>query len=240
MPVENLFVVALIMFAGVLTQSLTGFGSGLVTMAFLPVILGIRIAAPLVSLMNLVIETVMILRYRRSFQFGAVWPMILASLCVIPLGVWAVGNLDEKIVLRILGSVMVIFSTWALFSVRLPVLKNRIWAVIAGGLGGFLGGAYNTSGPPVIMYGNCRRWLPDEFKANLTGYFILNSLFIVTNHALSEHYNQSVWQAFLVSIPAIILGLVLGFSLDKRINPTIFRKIVLVLLMIMGARYIFI
>lgn len=237
MPLDYLLVIG-ITFFGVFTQATTGFGSGLVTMAFLPVLLGIRVAAPLVALMNLSIEFIMILRYRRSFQFQHVWPMITASILMIPLGVWAVATLDEKLVLRFLGTVMILFSVWALFSIRLPELYHPAWKVLAGGLGGLLGGAYNTSGPPVIIYGNCRRWTPDTFKANLTGYFIVNSIFIVSNHIWSGNTTRDVWGYFLVMVPAIVIGILAGFSLDRRINPALFRKIVLLLLLIMGIRFV--
>jgi uncharacterized membrane protein YfcA len=231
--------VTFILAFGAFTQSVTGFGAGLVTMAFLPAILGIRTAAPVVALMNLTSEIFLLLRYRHSLQIGTVWPMIVASLLMIPLGVYALGNLDEKLVTRILGIVMAGFALWALLGIRLPALKHPAWGVLADGLGGILGGAYNTSGPPVIIYGNCRRWSRDVFKANLTGYFILNSILICANHAWSDNFEPPVITYFLVSLPAIGLAIWLGFRLDRRINPVLFRKIVLILLLGMGVWMLF-
>ncbi len=228
----------LVIFLGVLTQSLTGFGSGLVTMAFLPALLGIQAASPLVALVNIVVEIALLVRFRHAVQVRTIWPMVAASLVLIPLGVWAVGSLDEDLVLAVLGLVMVAFSGWALLGIRLPRLRHPAWGVIAGGLGGVLGGAYNTSGPPVILYGNCRGWPPAEFKANLSGYFIINSVFIVANHAWSGNFRPGVLWAFAISLPAIGLGMLAGFWLDRWINPAVFRKVVLVLLLIMGMRFI--
>jgi uncharacterized protein len=234
----DIFLSALVIFLGVFTQSLTGFGSGLVTMAFLPAMIGIQAASPLVALVNIVIELALLVRFRHALQVRAIWPMIIASLALIPLGVWAVSSLDENLVLTVLGLVMVSFSGWALLGIRLPRLRHPAWGVVAGGLGGVLGGAYNTSGPPVILYGNCRGWPPAEFKANLTGYFIINSVFIVVNHAWSGHFNSDVLQVFALSLPAIALGMLAGFWLDRWINPVVFRKIVLGLLLVMGLRFI--
>lgn len=230
----DILLVVVILSFGAFTQSVTGFGAGLVTMAFLPALLGIRVAAPVVALMNLTSEIVLLVKYRNSVQIRTVWPMVLASLLMIPLGVYALSNLDEKLVTRILGCVMAGFALWALLGVRLPELKHPAWGVLAGGLGGILGGAYNTSGPPVIIYGNCRRWLPDVFKANLTGYFILNSILICANHAWRGNFAPPAITYFLISLPVIGLAIWLGFRLDRRINPAIFRKIVLILLLVMG------
>lgn len=236
-PVET-FLVTLVIFLGVFTQSLTGFGSGLVTMAFLPAMLGIQAASPLVALVNIVIELALLVRFRHSLQVRTIWPMVAASLALIPLGVWAVGSLEEDLVLAVLGLVMVIFSGWALLGIRLPRLRHPAWGVAAGGLGGVLGGAYNTSGPPVILYGSCRGWPPAEFKANLTGYFIINSVFIVVNHAWNGHFSSDVLRFFAFSLPAIALGMLAGFWFDRWINPAVFRKIVLGLLLVMGMRFI--
>lgn len=231
--------VALIVFLGGFNQSLTGFGAGLVAMAFLPALVGIRLASPLVALVNLVLEAVLLLRFRHALKLGTVWPMVAASALMIPVGVWGLRRLDETLVTRILGMVMSGYSLWALLGLRLPQLQGRMWAVVAGGLGGLLGGAYNTGGPPVILYGNCRRWPPAEFKANLTGYFVLNSVMVCGNHALAGNFSQPVLGYFLVGLPAVLLGVWLGFRLERHIRPDLFRKIVLALLLVMGLRLIF-
>jgi hypothetical protein len=44
---------------------------------------------------------------------------------------------------------------------------------------------------------------------------------------------------FILSLPAIGLGLLAGLSLDKYINPVVFRKIMLVGLIFAGTRLIF-
>ena len=89
----------------------------------------------------------------------------------------------------------------------MPRLENPHWAYLAGLFGGMLGGAYNTSGPPVIMYADCRRWPPDVFKGNLQGYFIIVSLAVVVSHALSGNFTFQVWQIFLSTLPFTVLGI---------------------------------
>jgi len=236
----DFYFVAIIIFFGSLSQSLTGFGAGLVTMAFLPRFLGIRLASPVVALVNLALEAILMIRFRQAFQFHTVWPMIVASAIMIPLGVWGLSRLNEVFVTRILGLVMIGYSLWEFFGLRLPELSSRYWGVLAGGLGGLLGGAYNTGGPPVIIYGNCQRWPPAEFKANLTGYFIINSVLICTNHALNGHFSKLVMSYFLIAIPALLSGVLVGFRLEYKINPQLFRKVILIILFIMGFRMLFI
>jgi uncharacterized membrane protein YfcA len=110
---------------------------------------------------------------------------------------------------------------------------------LAGLVGGLLGGAYNTSGPPVIVYADCRRWPPEVFKSNLQGYFVISSLGFVVMHVLGGNITPPVLKAFWWTLPFIAVGLVAGLSLDRWLNPALFRRVVLVLLVVMGVRLMF-
>jgi hypothetical protein len=63
----------LICFAAFFTFGMTGFGSALIAMPLLVPMLGVKVAAPLVALCGVSAEVVLILRYRKQVQFGAVW-----------------------------------------------------------------------------------------------------------------------------------------------------------------------
>jgi uncharacterized membrane protein YfcA len=231
--------VTLIFFIAVFIQSSIGFGLGLVSMPLLVALLGIQIAAPLVSIIGLMAEVVILLRYRQAISLGIVTQLTVAALFGIPLGIFAVRMIDGRIITTLLGIVVIAYALYALLSPRLPKLAGKAWAYFFGFTAGILGGAYNTSGPPVIIYGNCRAWPPDEFKSNLQGFFLVNGLVIMTVHALSGNITNTVWQNVLLALPGAILGLLAGFTLSSRINPVLFRKLVLILLIILGLGLIF-
>jgi uncharacterized membrane protein YfcA len=228
----------LVVFFAVFTQSLTGFGSGLVSMAFLPGMLGVRTAAPLVALITGTMELILLIRFRAAFNIKAVWRLALTTLLGLPLGVWALRGLSEKILLPVLGVVMSGYALYALFNLKLPKLEHPTWAYLTGFLSGLLSGAYSVGGPPVIIYGNCRHWEPDEFKSNLQGFFLLNDGLAIIYHGIAGNLTHPVWTGYLWALPVIGLGLLAGGGLDRFLNPQSFRKLVLVLLVIMGVRLI--
>ena len=234
---QNWLVLCLI-FLAVFTQSLTGFGSGLVAMAFLPALLGVQTAVPLVILVTASLEMILLIRQRAHFNFKAVWRMMLTALLGIPLGVWALGGLGERALLLVLGVVMAGYALYALLNLRLPRLEHPAWAYLAGFLAGILGGAYGVAGPPAIIYGNCRGWKPDEFKSNLQGLFLVCDILTIAEHAMVGNLTQQVWSSYLLVLPAIAAGLLAGAFLERFINPQTFRKLVLVLLLIMGMRFV--
>lgn len=232
-------IITLIVFLAILTQATVGFGLALVSMPLLVAVLGIKTATPLVALIATVAELVILGRYWRSIQFQSIKPLIISSVIGIPLGVFILREVDAAIITPILGVVILGYALYALFSPRLPRLAGRAWAYGFGFIGGILGGAYNTSGPPVIIYGSCRRWPPDEFKGNLQGYFIPVTLLVLVVHGVSGNYTTAVWQNFLWAIPGIILGLIGGFFISGRLDSNRFRKIVLILLVFLGLRLLF-
>lgn len=236
MPQE--LIVPIIIFLAVFTQSISGFGSALVAMALLPAFLGIHIATPLVALVVIPLEVYLLFHYRHVFRWQAIWRVIAAALVGIPIGFVYLRLVDEQIVLRILGLVISGYALYALLNIRLPKLTHPAWGYVFGFLAGLIGGAYNTSGPPVILYGASRGWLPGEFKSNLQGFFVFSSAFILSGHALNHNLTPEVLQYFWLSLPAIAAGIFAGTSLDKIIQAETFRKIVLALLVVIGLRLI--
>ena len=226
----------IIIFFAIFTQSLAGFGSGLVSMAFLPGVLGVRTAVPLVSLVTGSLEFFLLIRYRAAFNPRAVGRLVVTSIFAIPIGVWALRQLDEKWLLAVLGVVMAGYALYALLNFRLPRLENPAWAYLAGFLAGLLSGAYSVGGPPAIIYGTCRGWKPAEFKTNLQGLFLINDVLAVASHAVAGNLTPQVWTGYLAALPVLALGILAGTSLDRWLDPLIFRKIVLILLVIMGLR----
>lgn len=228
----------LILLLGIFVQSLTGFGSGLVSMAFLPTILGVRTAVPLVALITGTTEFILLIRYRGSFNVRNVWQMTATSVLAIPLGGWALGRLNEDLLLTVLGLIIAGYALYALLNFRLPELSHPAWAYLAGFLAGLLSGAYSVGGPPAIIYGTCRRWAPDEFKSNLQGFFLVNDTLAIVIHAFYGRLTTPVGQYYLLALPVLAVGILAGTSLDRYLDPRTFRKLTLILLVIMGLRMV--
>ena len=230
--------VAVITFLAVLTQTATGFGLALVSMGLLVQLLGIQVAAPLVALTAAPLELILLVRYRRALSWKAVWRLSAASMVGIPLGILALRHVNDKVILTVLGLVIVGYAVYALTNPRMPELAPG-WAWGFGFLAGLLGGAYNTAGPPAVIYGDGRRWSPAEFKSNLQGFFLLNDALVIVGHAVSSHLTPGVWASYRLALPALALGLAAGLSLEHLIHPAAFRKMVLFLLIVTGLRLIF-
>lgn len=231
--------VALILFLATFVQSSIGFGLALVAMPLLVTILGIQVAAPMVAVVAMIAEVVILARYREAFDFKIVMHLVIGAIVGIPIGIFAVRTLDGAIVTRALGVLVLGYALYALAAPALPALAWRGWEYLFGFFAGVLGGAYNTGGPPVVIYGNCRRWPPEEFKSDLQGFFLVTGLVVFASHALSGNLTSAVWQNVLYALPGMALGLVAGFLLSKRIRPELFHRLVLFALIGLGVKLVF-
>lgn len=231
-------IISAITFLAIFTQSVSGFGLGLVAISLLANIMSIRQASPLVSLIGITAQFIILLYYRHDFNLRAVARLAATAVLGIPIGLVFLRRVDEGVVTAVLGVILISYSLYALLGLKLPKLEHPLWAYGLGFVSGMLGGAYNTSGPPVIIYGACREWPRAEFKSNLQGYFLLVSTTSAIGHALSGNMTPVVWHNYLYALPAIALGIIIGVNLDKRINPQRFRQVVLVMLIILGLRLI--
>jgi uncharacterized membrane protein YfcA len=233
--------ILLILFCAFFIQSLTGFGSALIAMPLLVSLIGIDKAAPMFALVAQVAGLGMLFRYRKEWDWRSVWRVALGAIFAVPIGIWGAQQINERLAMLLLGILTLTYALYALSGIGVPKAKqsNPQWAFGIGAASGLLHGAYNTGGPPLVMYGNSQQWSPPEFKANVQSLFFINGVLAISTHALSGRINSDVLLHFLVAIPVVFIAQKIGFSLDKYINPALFRKGVLILLVIIGIQLIF-
>ncbi len=233
---EEYLIVSGIIFLAALTQSITGFGFAIVSMSFLPGVVGLQTAVPMVTLVGIVANIVIWYSYRHDCNFKAVKQLVIASLVTTPFGVLLLEYIPEAIALKGLGILIFSYVLYDWFNLSLPSLKSPVWAYLFGGMSGILNGAYTTGGPPVIIYANCRHWHPREFKGNLTAIFFFSSLLAAATHGLQGNITLTVGRFAVYSFPGFALGLWLGIMLSQKINSVIFKRVTLALLLLSALR----
>lgn len=220
-------------------QAVSGFGSALVAMPILAQLLGIGTAAPLFAISAFTGEALMLATYRHDLTIRNVWRLVIGTLIAIPIGIFGSPYLSEHVGLLILGLLVFCFALYALLTPKMPRLYNPRWGYLFGFASGLFSGAYNTGGPPYIIYGATQGWAPKQFKANLQGTFLVGSLTLIVSHLLRGSFTGDVLRMELLAVPAFLGGTFLGTRLDGYVNPATFRRGVLILLLVLGLMLIF-
>ncbi len=224
----------LIFFGSSFARSVLGFGDALLAMPLLVLVIEPRIATPLFALIASTVALTMLIEHRQHIDLTATWRLVVASALGIPIGLLALKGGSEQMIKTILGILLILFGLYNLVRPRLPALQREVYAYLFGFVAGVLGGAYNTNGPPVVIYGTLRRWPPERFRATLQGYFVPTGLFILTGHALAGLWTMQVFRLYACCLPLVFLALFLGNRVSQRLSVQRFQGIVYVFLIIMG------
>lgn len=228
------FLVLLILFLSTFTRSALGFGDALIAMPLLALVVGFEVATPLVAMGASTIALTILLKSWRKVEIKAAWRLVLSTWIGIPIGIFFLTSAPEVLVKSLLGVLLMGFGGYNLFVPNLPELLTERWAFLTGLIAGILGGAYNTNGPPVVIYGILRRWDPEKFRATLQGYFLPAGLGILISHGIAGKWTSEVVTLYGYSLPIIIGAVLLGEKANQIIPQGKFDKIIYGFLVVIG------
>jgi uncharacterized membrane protein YfcA len=225
-----------IIFAAAFVRSALGFGDAVVAMPLLAMAIGLKTATPLVAFMGPTISLLILAKGWRAGDMKAAARLVVASLLGIPLGVYGLARLPEEPLKIALGILILLYGLFGLARPSARIRTEKAWVPwMVGWAAGVLGGAYNTNGPPVVAYGMLRGWPPERFRATLQGYFLPTGVMILAGHGFAGMWTGEVLKLFLYSLPAIVIGVILGGLVNRKLTPGVFTKLVYGFLIAMGA-----
>lgn len=234
----NLLVIPII-FCAMFIQSLAGFGSALIAMPFLIALLGPDVARPAFILMSQTAGIMFMIEYRHDWKFSDIKFVLIGTLLGIPLGTWIATTMEQATFMLVLGIILVAYSLYVLSGLKLPKM-HPAWGSFFGFCSGILHSAYNVGGPPLVMYHSTHdSWDARRFKGNTQAIFFLMGFFIIYEHYRVGNITAIVWQNYALMLVATVIALWIGFRTEKFIKQDMFRKMVMVLLMIIGLNLIF-
>jgi uncharacterized membrane protein YfcA len=226
--------VVTILFISALVRSTFGFGDALLSMPLLAFFMPLSTATPLVALVAMTIAMAILTKKWREVKWNSAWRLILFTWIGIPIGLLFLKGMHETVLKLILALLLVLFALFRLTHARGWEIKSERLAPIFGLIAGILGGAYNTNGPPVIIYGSLRKWTPESFRATLQGYFLPTGLAIVVGHAMTGLWERQVFQLYCMGIPFVLIAVWLGGRLHVRLSQRVFHRLVYLLLLCIG------
>ncbi len=227
-----------IFFAAGFTQGVSGFGAALVAMPLLTLFLDVKTAAPLCMLNGLLITLFLSLQLKRHIDWAKIRPLFFGCIPGIFIGVWLLKGTESEVLKFLLGGLIILYSIYRLnWKVQEARLKSR-WAYLAGFASGVIGGAFSAGGPPSIIYVSLTGWKKDEIKATLSIFFFTTGLITSAAHAVSGLITMTVLGYFSVSFLFTCAGVYTGSLLYNRIKQETYIRIMLLLLIALGAMMI--
>lgn len=228
----------IILFAS-FTQGFNGFGFQLVSLSLLSVLIDLKHAIPLCALFGFVINIYLIFHLKEHIKFFELKKLITGSIIGIPIGVFFLAEAEPGLIKLILGIVLIIFVLMSLTNIVKSSGINVRWGYVFGLFSGLLGGAFNTNGPPVLIYFYLQGWDKIKLKASITGFFLVSTILIISSHAVLGLTTKAVLSDFLKFLPFVLAGQFMGVIMFGKIYSELYRKIILYFLLVIAVFMIF-
>jgi len=215
--------------AGVV-RGVTGFGGALVMTAPLALLLGPRLAVPVVLLLESVAAAPMLAQTLPLVRWRVFLPLALPACAAVPLGGYVLVNADPQVLRRAIAAIVIVFSLLLLRGWRYSGRPRLGTSVGLGALSGTMLGATSVGAPPVILYLLSGPDRIETTRANLTLYLVVTCLAgLVMLWARGVLDAAAAWTALWLA-PGFYAGLVAGMRLFPYVSETRFRQFTLLLL----------
>jgi len=208
--------VVVVLFVATLVRSAFGFGEALIAVPLLALTMPVEEAAPLAVLVSITIALVILLQDWRMVHMRSAGWLVGFTMLGIPLGLVLLRTVPESIVKAILAAIIIAFSAYSLKRHDRSELKDDRFAWFFGFNAGVLGGAYGMNGPPLAIYGALRRWSPEYFRATLQAYFLPASVAGMAGYYVAGLWTPAVNHDYFISLPGVVIAILLGRSVNRR------------------------
>ena len=227
------FAILVILLAG-LVQGLAGFGFSQFTLPLLLLIMGTQELIPIMVVLSLFLNLFLVYELRKYVELKRIWPLMLGGALGIPIGTYLLLIVDISIMKLLIGIVIIIFGMALLFEIRKNITREKLAMAPIGFAGGILNGSVSMSGPPLIIFFSNQEMGKQVFRANLIAFFMFINLMTLPVFLFAGLLTVEVITASGILLPGMIIGAFIGSRLAVKIDETKFKKLTMVLIIIMG------
>lgn len=199
--------------------------------------LDLQIAIPLVIVPSIVSNLVVMLQAGRFRQaVSRFWPLYLASMPGLIIGLTILVTIDAAVTKAILGLVLISYALWALRNKTflLSLEWERLLKMPVGFCTGFVNGLTGSQVMPVLPYMLSLNLNKKAFVQSINISFTLSSLIMLVGMNQFGHLSlDTLLTAFGGLIP-VLLSVTLAGKLQGRLTGAFHRTLVLSFLLVMG------
>ena len=173
--------------------------------------------------------------------FKRFWLMIILFVGFLLVGADLAATLNTETLLLVLGISVAVFAACNLVKPRerpLSPTVEHIAAPLAGVLGGMLGGLTAIWGPPMMMLFVMLKLNKDDWVQTVGLVWFVGSVPLTYAYWQNGMLNSDTAPMSLYACLPGMLGIWIGEMIRRRINQETFRKVMLLVLFVIGANLI--
>lgn len=228
----------IVLFANIL-ESITGFGATVAELPFVSALVGIKTAVVSLCMVSLTLAIYVVIRFHNQIDKKAYLNIVGFAILGMPVGMLAFSYLPERALKIALGIFIILAAArgfFVLFSKkkdRKPI--NDIVLKILLFVGGIVHGAFASGGPFLVIYAGEKVREKGSFRATMCSVWAtLNSVLLVKYIITGDFVIKNVMPVYLLALPFLALGVVIGMFLHKKVSQRAFSIIVYCILLAAG------
>ncbi len=229
---ELTFLLLAVLTAG-FVQVLAGFGFALLSVPLMALVIPTQEAVVISTVLGLLSSGIQTLTGAREADWTLVRRVTVAAMAGIPFG-FLLFTLLSADTLRILLGVGVLIAVYLLARGVDFIGKGPIVEWSAGFVSGALATSLSTNGPPLVFALQGRKLPIAVFRSTINAIFVISGAVSAIVFAVAGDFDRRVGQGIAVALPALLLGVAVGFRARPFFDEERARRLVLGLLTMAG------
>jgi len=211
-------------------RGLAGFGSGLISIPLLALLLPLQAVVPLVVLLDYIASFSQSLASRREVRWREMLPLLPFTMLGVIAGVLILKTVSADAMSHALGIFVLFFAIYQFFGLEVKGGYSKAWAALAGGSGGLIGTLFGTGGPFYIIYFRLRGLDKSELRATFAATFLIDGSGRLVGYAAADLFTRNFLATALAALPVMAVALYVGGHIHMRISPRTFQRAISLLL----------
>jgi len=228
-------------------QSATGFGFGLIAVPVFLLILNSTDAIQMVMIIILCMSIVDGLKLRGQSSFQLLLWLNIGLLIGFPFGLIIFQHADLAVLKIFIATVILLFSLhnlYHLLHVRSgqapnPATTNNWKTMLTGFFSGLMTTSLAMPGPAVMLYLVHQELDKTLIRATILTFFIFAYGGALILQTFTVGISSTTWVNGLSLVPVALLGVFSGHAIAHKINQQLFRRIVLIILILTAIAILF-
>ncbi|SRR6266849_1163588 len=222
--------------AAAFVTGLAGFAFGIVAAGIWLYALTPLQASSLIVAYGLLVQGYAVWKLRHSLNLHRLTPFVVGSAAGIPAGIAPLRWISPVHLRTGVGVLLITFCLYNLVRPKLPEMKRagRGADTAVGFLNGVLGGATGLAGILPTIWTGLRGWSRDEQRAVFQPTAVVTFLLTIIAMGGVGIITLETMRLFLIGLPALVVGSVIGWMFYGKLDEVAFRKVVLALLLVSG------
>ncbi|PHQ71060.1 MAG: hypothetical protein COB93_04045 [Sneathiella sp.] len=238
----NLLIVCIALSLGGFVKGVSAFGLPTIAVPIIVFFMSLPAAVAIIVLPMIITNFVqMILSGHVKLSIKRHWRLFLPLFLTLPIGVYLLSTVETRYLLITVGCVLILIATLEMSGISFSFLKRRerLFGPIIGAAAGIIGGITTLYGTLPVFFFLALGLDKEKFVAVVSVLLFSGSIVLMLSLQSMNFINMTYLAYSMLGLAPLFVGMWAGTKIRHMVDQVTFKKIVLVLVALIGAIMIY-